>query len=205
MSHNGDITSIGNHPQVTWPRCPVQISIGAMSKQPMNAFVLSCLMLMCSLCGGCNFPLVSYPRFWDYTKTRPKDAELVGTYRVLQLRLPSDLGRSVRERDTRITLKADHTADLADLPEFDGFGEKLECRLSGSATWRLDEEINSGWGWSVVFQNYHPTNKATTRECNYENTIWGILVLSRHAPYRLYSIVGDPDSDTGIEFERADR
>ncbi len=176
----------------------------AMSRQPMKPFVLSLLTLLCSLCVGCNVPLFSYPRLWDYTKTRPKDAELVGTYRVLKLRLTSDLSRSVRERETRITLKADHTADLADVPEFDGFGQKLECRLSGSATWQLDDEINSGWGWSVAFQNYHPTEKVTTHECNYENTIWGILVLSRHAPYRLDAIVGDPDSDTGIEFERAD-
>ena len=168
----------------------------------MKRAVLSSAILLCSLCVACNVPLFSYPPFWDYTKTRPKDAEIVGAYRILKLRLPSELSRSVRERNARITLNADHTAVLADVPEFDGFGEKLQCRLSGAATWRLDER----WGWSIVFQNYHAASKPTTRDCDYENnSIWGIVVLSRHPPYRLYAIVGDPDSDTGVEFERADR
>ena len=99
-------------------------------------------------------------------------------------------------------MNADHTAILADVLEFDGFGQKLECRLSGSATWELDDKVNDGWGWSVAFQNYHSASKVTNPKCNYENSIWRILILSRHAPYRLYDIVGDPDSDTGIEYAR---
>jgi hypothetical protein len=148
---------------------------------------------------------LGYPRFWDYTKTRPKDADLVGSYRVLSLRLTSDLSRAVKERESLITLKEDHTAILANVPEFDGFGDTLQCRLSGSATWSLDNEINYGWGWSVAFQNYHALTKQPPAECKYENTMWGILILSRRTPYRLYAIVGDPDSDTGIEYERMDR
>jgi hypothetical protein len=126
----------------------------------------------------------------------------VGLYRVLKLRLPTELSHQVMNKDSRITLNADHTAVLADLPEFDGFGKELKCRLSGSATLKLDDEINSGWGWSVAFQNFHPSSKVTVQDCNYENSVWGILILSRHAPYRLYEIVGDPDSDTGVEYER---
>ena len=151
---------------------------------------------------GCNVPIFSYPAFWDYSKVKPKDNDLVGSYRVLKLRLPSELKQEVKEKEPRITLNADHTVVLADVPEFDGFGQKLECRLSGSATWGLDDEVNYGWGWSVVFQNYHSMSKPTNPKCNYENSIWGILILSRHAPYRLYGIVGDPDSDTGIEYAR---
>jgi len=59
---------------------------------------------------GCNVPLGSYPRFWDYTKTKPRDAELVGTYNLMKLRLPSDLQHSVREKDFVIVLNRDHTA-----------------------------------------------------------------------------------------------
>lgn len=154
---------------------------------------------------GCNVPLGSYPYFWEYTKAKPRDEDLVGTYRLLKLRLPSDLERMVREKDPVITLRADHTVVFTEVPKFDGFGQKLVCRLSGPANWALDEEINSGWGWSVAFQNYHPLSKPLTRECDYENSLWGVLVLSRHAPYRLYAIVGDPDSDSGVEFKRVSR
>src|SRR5262249_36416238 len=102
-----------------------------------------------------------------------------------------------------ITLKADHTALLTDVPDFDG--DDLVCRLSGSAHWKLDDELNTGWGWSVVFEDYHPATKPKALKCDYENSIWGILILGRHAPYRLYAIVGDPDSGTGIELKRTDR
>jgi hypothetical protein len=159
---------------------------------------------LCSL-AACNFPLFSYPYLWDYTKTKPEDAHIVGTYGLLKSRLPSDLERLVREKQPVIALNTDHTATLTDVPEFDPFGQKLVCRLSGTAIWALDDGINSGWGWSVAFQNYHPTTKPTTRECDLQNSIWGILVLSRHAPYRLYAIVGDPDSDTGVEYKRVAR
>jgi hypothetical protein len=170
-----------------------------LSLRPFSIAILSFFLV------GCNVPLGSYPRFWDYTKTKPKDDDLVGIYKVVKLRLPSDLGRTVREKDPVLALKADHTVVFTDVPKFDRFGDKLVCRLSGSANWALNDEINSGWGWSVVFQDYRPLTKSVARECDYENSLWGILILSRHAPYRLYAIIGDPDSDTGVEFSRVSR
>jgi len=159
-------------------------------------------ILLCLPLAGCNVSPFSYPRFWDYGKTKPVDTDLVGSYRVLKLRLPSDLSHQVTEKDSRITLNADHTAILAAVPWSDGFGEKLECRWSGSATWELNGKIDSGWGWSVSFQNFHPSSRVTdTQNCK-RDLIWEILILSRRSPYRLYEIVGDPDSDTGVEYER---
>lgn len=129
---------------------------------------------------------------------------MVGAYEILKLRLPSTA--SGFDKDARITLRTDGTAVLSRVPEFDDFGQKFVCSLSGAATWKLDDTINSGWGWSVAFQNYRPATKPVAPECDLGNSIFrGILVLSRHPPYRLYKIVGDPDSDTGIEFERTDR
>src|ERR1700730_6403292 len=101
-------------------------------------------ILLCFPLVGCNVPLFSYPPFWDYSKTKPEDTDLVGSYRVLKLRLPDDLSRQVTEKSSRITLNADHTATLTAVPEFDGFGQKLECRWSGSATWKLNDKINDG-------------------------------------------------------------
>jgi len=95
---------------------------------------------------------------------------------------------------------------FSSVPEFDEFEQKFVCSLSRAAAWKLDDKIHSGWGWSVAFQDYGPATKPIARECDLGNLVFGgILVLSRHAPYRLYKIVGDPDSDTGIEFERTDR
>ena len=154
---------------------------------------------------GCNLPhVLSYPSFWDYTKRKPEDNDLVGTYKLLKSRLPTELDRSIREKDFAITLNADRTAILTDVPKFDGFGDNLVCRLSGSATWALNGGTNGDWGWDITF-NYHPATKPSAGECDHEKGISGFLVLSRHAPYRLYQSVGDPDSDTGVEYRRVDR
>jgi hypothetical protein len=119
---------------------------------------------------------------------------------VLKLRLTGDLDRSVREKDSTITLKADHTAVFTDVPEFDRFGDSIICRLSGSVNWKLDNEVSSGLSWSVVFEDYLPATESTLPECVYDG--WSLYVLGRRAPHRLYVIVGDPDSDAGVEFGR---
>jgi hypothetical protein len=166
----------------------------------MKRFALVCTVVLCSFLIACNIPLGSYPRFWDFARTRPKDADVAGTYRIVKLRIPSELRHLVRERDAQITLKADHTAVFVDIPVFDGSGEKLICELSGSARWELDKSFD----WYVVFENYHASPKPAEQGCKYENSAWDFFtVLSHHAPYRLYEYVGDPDSDTGLEFGRS--
>ena len=150
------------------------------------------------------FPLVdclSYPYPWDYSRQKPRYSDMVGTYKILKLRLPSTA--TVSRKDAQIILRADGTAMLSNVPEFDDFGQRFVCNLSGSAKWELNDKIDVGWGWSVAFQNYQPATMPTARECDLRNSIiGGFLVLSRHAPYRIYEIVGDPDSDTGVELER---
>jgi len=159
-----------------------------MAKLSSSSSVITCFL--CCLLVGCRPPpLLSYPWFWDYTRTRPKDADVVGSYKILKLRLPSNLARSVREREPMVTLKADHTAVLADVPEFDGFGDELVCRLSGSANWEVNSELSSGVGWSVEFQNYRPAPGPARSECDLKYSTWSISILSQHAPYRLYATV----------------
>jgi hypothetical protein len=169
-----------------------------------TSFSVVVVIFSCMLLVGCQPPpLLSYPWYWDYTKTKPNEPDIVGKYKILKLRLPSKLEDSVRERDATITLQADHTAVLTDVPNFDDFGEKLVCRLSGSAHWELYDQTANLGGWSVLFQSYNPATKPTAKECELENSSWSILILSKHAPYRLYAIVGDPDSDTGVEYKWA--
>ena len=168
-------------------------------------FSLTGAILSCLLLAGCRpLPLLSYPWFWDYTKTKPTEGDVTGTYKIFKLRLPSELGVDVRQRNTGITLESDHTAVLSDFPEFNDAGDKLVCTLSGNAKWSFDNEISS-LGWSVVFQDYHPLNTPSASECVYENRLWGIFILNQRVPYRFYLNVGDPDSDTGVEFKRVGR
>ena len=159
------------------------------------------LFFWCVTLAACRpLPLLSYPYFWDSARIKPKDSDTTGTYVLSKVRLSSELVKSVNEKPSSVTLKSNHTAIFVDVPEFTMFGDAVVCRLSGSATWELDERRE--WGWIIVFKNYHPT-MPTIPECGHPDSSWeGFQVLSRHAPYRLYMIVGDPDSDTGLEFEQ---
>lgn len=172
----------------------------------MRKLVLSSVLLLlaCSVV-GCRNSFFGYPYPWDYSKKQPRNSDMVGTYKILELRLPSTI--TGIDKGARITLKSDGTAELFSFPEFDLFGQERVCSLSGTASWKLDDKANSGWGWSVALQDYRQTTKPIARECDLGtySTFEAFLVLSRHAPYRLYKIVGDPDSNTGIEFGRADR
>ena len=128
------------------------------------------------------------------------EADVLGIYIVSKVRLPSALTGSIHDKQAAITLLSDHTATIKDVPVFDNSGEKLACELDGSAHWQLFDQTTNLGGWSVMFENYDPTTKPRSKECELEDSSWSILLLSRHAPYRLYDIVGDADSDTGIEY-----
>jgi hypothetical protein len=130
------------------------------------------------------------------------EADVLGIYEVSNVRLPTTLAVSVREKHAVIALLSDHTARFISFPVFDAFGEKLACALDGSASWELFDQTTNLGGWSVMFENYNPTTKQRAKECQLEDSSWSILLLSRRAPYRLYDIVGDPDSDTGVEYEK---
>lgn len=145
------------------------IRLGVRSMKILR-LAFAAAILSSGLLTGCNVPLGSYPRFWDYAKTKPNDSDLVGNYKVLDVRLPSELAQTAREQASSITLKNDHTAVLTNVPEFDDFGEKLVCRLSGSASWGLNHTINSGGGWSVAFHNYQPSKSPPV--CHVGANVW---------------------------------
>lgn len=165
---------------------------------PISAILAGlCLVLV-----GCQPPpLFSYPHFWDFTRSKPNDSDIVGTYKVIELRVPDDLMSSVQQKPSTLTLNADHSAMFTDFAVFDAFGDTLRCRLSGKGTWQLERYVSAD-GWQVDFDDFHPTTKPTAPECDRERTGWPLTILGQHAPYRLYDYVGDPDSDTGIEYRK---
>ena len=167
-----------------------------------HATLSTLLILACCYLVGCRSYVLSYPYPWEYSKQKPKDSDMVGTYKVLKLRLPSTAMFS--GKDAQIILRTDGTAMFSSVPGFDELGQRFVCTFSGSATWNLDDKIIDQGGWSVAFKNYQPATTPTARECDLRKSMIGFLVLSRHPPYRLYQIVGDRDSDTGVEYQRTD-
>jgi hypothetical protein len=166
-------------------------------------FALPFLTLLCCLLASCRPPpLMSYPRFWDYARAKPKESDLPGRYKILKIRLSTDLAKQIRGQEPSLKLNADHTALLANFPRFDGFGDRVDCSRSGIASWSLHKDLGSS-GWQVAFEDYRPSMAAAA--CGQENSIWPVLLLGQKPPYRFYLTVGDPDSDTGIEFQKAAR
>jgi hypothetical protein len=143
---------------------------------------------------------MSYPRFWDYTRAKPKESDLSGGYKVLKIRLSTDVAKQIKEQQPSVTLNSDNIALLGKCPRFDGFGDRVDCSRSGPADWSLDKDLDASSGWQLAFKNYRPSTAAAA--CSQENAVWPVLLLGRKPPYRLYLTVGDPDSDTGIEFQK---
>jgi len=174
----------------------------ASSKQRLLALpfltLLGCMLTSCR-----PPPLMSYPWFWDYTRARPKEADLSGRYKILKVRLSGELAKSLQERDPSVTVNVDNTAVLANFPSFDGFGDRIDCNRTGTADWSLDKDLGASSGWQLAFENYRPSTASAA--CGQENAIWPVLLLRQKPPYRLYLTVGDPDSDTGIEFQKTAR
>jgi hypothetical protein len=146
--------------------------------------------------------VVEFPHSWDYTDLKPNEPNIVGKYRILELRLPSELRKSALEKEPEITLGADHTAVLTDVPIFDDSGKELICRLGGVAHWALDDQTANLGGWTMLFQDYLPAVKPTAKKCESGDSMGSTLVLNGHVPFRLYSIIGEQNGEIGVVFER---
>ena len=96
--------------------------------------VLSVLPLTGCL-GACSaLSPFAYPHAWDFARSRPKDSDLVGIYKVLKVSgSPAGLQSTAT---VQIVLRADHTAEISAIPEYDGFGERIVSILTGKGTWQ---------------------------------------------------------------------
>jgi hypothetical protein len=164
--------------------------------------VIGALQVGCASLSG--FSPFAYPRPWDYVRTKPAELRLLGAYRIRQVRTgggdAAGLIQSFRGRkDVTVTINRDGTATLSNIPAFDGFGEKMNCSFSGLAKWSLLDDGD----WVIRFDAAHvagPSDSAILAPCGSQ---WndGMTILGQSPPYRLWLSIGDPDNDTGIEFE----
>lgn len=146
----------------------------------------------CALSGLSPF---AYPRPWDYTRKKPTDSSLVGSYHLLKLSNSPD---GVDPKGTfKIVLRADKTAELENIPQLDGFGEHKLCDFSGSGQW---EVLDLGQG-DLRLSVLHLKETRQSYKCPPSFNI-DFMLLGKSAPHRLYLVFGDPDSDIGMEFKR---
>ena len=146
------------------------------------------------------------PHLWEYTFLKPSEADLVGEYSVVRYNgdFHSIAGFSISD-PIRLVLSPDHTAEGSFLPEFDGFGDLVVCKLSGNANWKIDRGI----GWQDLILHFKSVPKSNLSEpirsvieCRND---WSVTVLGHHSPHSFYLSVGDPSENKGIEFIRTSR
>ena len=127
------------------------------------------------------------PAIWNRTWHSPAPAALVGKYRESE--------RNWNERaspEATMELRGNGSAVASTLPPF---ASSRTCILSGTGTWSgrdTDGEVQIQFPESV-----------TAVACGIDRPAYASFTLAGHSqPYSLYLVIGDPDSGTGIWFER---
>ena len=144
------------------------------------------------------------PHVWDFQVLMPKDADLVGTYKIARFHGDVDnIGDFSRKDPIQIVLNADHTTQVSGFPEFDVLADGVLCRITELGTW----ELGRGPEPQVQFHmksvpKVNPADSFSGRHCT---PVFDLSIVGHITPYRLYWSFGGPDVDRGIEFERVAR
>jgi hypothetical protein len=123
------------------------------------------------------------PAIWNRSWHMPPRTDLVGGY----IESERHLDASSPSSSASLTLQADGSMTVANLPA--DFGTST-CILSGQGHWEGPDE--GGIRLDIV---------SDQRAGSCQSGSYAGLELAGHSkPYRLYWIVGDPDSGTGVWF-----
>ena len=127
----------------------------------------------------------------NYTRKEPKKSDLLGLWvpdksslRVMQ----SEGGYDVSIQP-KLILKADDTFELTTMPDWwdDGLGKSHKGFQDYFGSWRLSKYGNTGF-WNVYLK------MSSTRSVN---------LIGQNPPYRIEFIIGDPDSNVSMIFEKS--
>ena len=169
---------------------PVSLSPAKRTYLAGAAFLVAFLLV------GCTASPLAYPHFWDYTKVKPNDIDMLGSYKFLKSSGSFGYGHGYQgNRNITVTLHADHTATLSAMPSIEPDQYKTLCTYSGPGVWALDDHGDpDGDEWYVMIETKQSADskKKTWGPCSW----WEMLILNRRPPYRLYKVIGD----TGLEF-----
>ncbi len=97
-----------------------------------------------------------------------------------------------------LTLRADQTFEVTNLPSFDMEGERQSCEWNGVGRWTLHR---SSLGL-LLTDSSRAHGKINCSEGTQDNSF---VVLGQQPPYKLYLVIGDPDSGEGLDFVRTAR
>lgn len=125
------------------------------------------------------------PAVWNRPWSPPPRRELVGDYIESERHL--DDNRS--PASARLTLRLDGSMTVSNLPA--DFGTS-SCTLSGTGSWGGPDD--NGVQLAVV-------SDQRSGSCP-SGSYLGLGLAGHSSPFRLYWIVGDPDSGTGVWFRR---
>jgi hypothetical protein len=125
------------------------------------------------------------PAIWSRPWRIPPRSNLVGTYIEYKRHLDSKNSSTTAS----LTLNADGSMSVLNLPA--DFGTST-CTLSGTGKWKGPDD--DGIGITVA---------SDLKPGSCQSGYYGGLELAGHSnPYRLYWVVGDPDSGTGVWFRK---
>jgi len=152
-------------------------------KQFINLRRIALIAFMGMICQlGCDMPL-----YWRVAKSRPLERDLLGAYKVSKFSGMPDPTRFFKHPNSiRLELAENGLARIGGIEDGDlGSRDELNPRY---AHWEIKDD---GDRWMVCL--------AVTG--NRDWSCFTVVLGARHG-YQLYTILGDPDSNRGIEFMR---
>jgi hypothetical protein len=145
--------------------------------------------LLLSLWSACRVPSLDE---LNQTRKEPNKSDLLGTWVLGKSSLrsmQSEGGYDVSNRP-KLILKADDTFELVNMPDWwnKGLGKSNKAFQDYSGGWGLSKYGNTGF-WTVYLRF-----SSQTRSAN---------LLGQNPPYRMEFIIGDPDSNVSMIFEKS--
>lgn len=158
-----------------WLLAPVPVALIAAPILLMGFFLAN------NLAGA----LIGTPAIWNRPWQTPPRKKPVGNYTESERHLDDSSPPAVAS----LTLQTDGSMTVGNLPA--NFGTST-CTLSGTGSWKGPDD--DGIRLTVV-SDQHPGS------CQ-SGSYAGLELAGHSRPYRLYWVVGDPDSGTGVWFHK---
>ena len=157
------------------------------------------LWLFAAALAACQFD----PYGSEYTRTKPLEASIAGTYVPTQktLTMMREKGHYPQVQSS-IVLRLDGRLILTNIPDWwlDGFGKSKGGFDSGEGRWSLD---NAQGFWELIL-DVDSARNFSSQDHNPRGIGTAIAVINEKPPYLLHLTVGDPDMGDAMQFELKD-
>ncbi len=154
----------------------------------MRVVCVTAALAAAALLAGC--PAVDLKEL-QFTRTKPTETELVGTWRPTDNTLKEIRGRGRYPVETHeIILRADHTFSIRNMPDWwsDGFGYSHGQFESCEGTWGLGAS-KGPWQIWMIWVRFGPGTRS-------------INLYRQRPPYLIFIRIGDPNNGEAMLFER---